>query len=133
MRKQGRRQAVEPNERDKEIVYHASLGVPASHLALTHGITRARASYIVKTWLRRGYVPPPIPFKVGQVVKDGEKSPSRFIITEVNGTTGTAIQTHGLIDEETGFGKLPEPRTVKNFRWYAGGELCEIVNDAPEG
>lgn len=129
-RKQGRRQDEEPNDRDKEIVYLASLGVPASHLALQNGVSRARASYIIKTWLGRGYVPPPIPFKVGQTIKDGPKSPSRFIITEVNGTIGTVLQTHGLLPNDT-FGKFAEPRQIKDFHWYVGGELCEVVNDAP--
>ena len=128
-RKQGRRQDEAPNERDKEIILKIMLGVPAAHIADQNGLSRARASFIVKTWTNRSYKPP-MPFKVGDVVKDYQDSPSRFLIQEVRDyKRGCVLQIVGLISEENGFGRLEPARKIDNFRWYAGGCLCEVVND----
>lgn len=132
IRKQGRRQDKVPNDRDKEIMFRAMMGVPASHLAAEKGITRARASFIVKTWLKRGYTTTSL-FKPGQVVCDIPGSPSRFLVKEVNGTTGTVLQLVGLNEDETEFVKFDPPREIKDFRWFRCGNLCEIIDDTEAG
>lgn len=128
-RKQGRRPDVVPNERDQEIMLWASLGMPASHIAQRVGITRARASYIIKTWSKRGYTPPAV-FRPGQIIKDAPDSDSRFVVITANGTSGAVSQTHGLLTCGKKFGKLKTPRHFEKFPWYSGGELCEVVHDA---
>jgi len=132
IRKQGRRQDAEPSERDQEIVCKALMGVPAAQIAKNKGITRARASYIFKTWVSRGYRPP-VPFKVGQVVTDQPGSPSRFVILEVYGHEGgRVVQTVGLVGKDT-FGRLDKPVEYDDFKWYFRGKLCEVVNDTAAG
>ena len=130
MRKRGRRRDKVPCDRDKEIVFLAALGVPAAHIGKEYGFTRARASYIVKTWLSRGYVPPPVPYKAGLVIRKSDDDKERYLIKEVNGPTGTVVKIVGMLADKT-FGRLNPPRELKNFRWYSGGQLCEIVDDTP--
>ena len=55
-RKQGRRADTSPNERDMGILFKAVNGVPLASIGRDYGLTRARVSYILKTWRQRGFV-----------------------------------------------------------------------------
>lgn len=120
-RQRGRRMDLVPNERDAEIVRQVHVGIPAIRLAEQYGIKRQRASYIAKTWRERGYVPEHI-FKTGQVVAfDGD--PSRFVIQSIDGPTGTVLQTFN------GSQRLDPAVKIENFKWFAAGRLCKVVDD----
>lgn len=116
VRSQGRRTDEVPNERDKNLIYKAAAGVPVTAQAKELGISRARASYIVKTWIDRGYTPP-IFCVPGQVITDGN---NRYTVIEPGWQKGKVVQTH---DQS---GKI-EPVEIENFKWYRNGALCEVV------
>jgi len=114
VRKQGRRQDKVPSDRDRDIVMKALMGMPVSHIGVAMGMTRQRSSYIVKTWLERGYQPP-LPFKNGQAIKIGE---DRYTVKKIIGHSGgTVIDANG---EE-----------LDAFLWYQNGKLCEAADEAP--
>lgn len=116
VRKQGRRAEAEPNDRDKDIIFKAAAGVPVIKQAKDLNISRARASFIVKTWIERGYTPPMM-FSAGQTITDGK---NKYLIVTADWQHGKVVQTHNE------HGKI-EPIEHEEFRWYRGGELCKVV------
>lgn len=121
-RKQGRRADTTPGERDADICLKVKLGVPAAQMGTQHGITRARASYIVKTWDKRGYAPVN-PYKAGQVIKYGTR-PERYVIVELIGFK--RFKGLQVVDVD---GNRPSPAKETNLPWYFQGELAEVASD----
>lgn len=62
-RNRGRRAEISPNTRDMTMLFKAINGAPLASIGREHDLTRARVSYIVKTWGQRGFVvrPPKAP------------------------------------------------------------------------
>lgn len=112
LRKQGRRMATEPCDRDKEIMrLVVTEGKKCAEVSRTYGITRSRVVGIVKTWVDRGYKVPP-PFKVNDLIawKGYE-----LRVTRVNDST------HGKV-ENAANGEVIDP-----FYWFSHGEMARLI------
>jgi hypothetical protein len=118
-RTRGRRKETEPNDRDKEIVYLSSLGMPAAHIAEKHKMKRSRASFIIKTWRERGYVPPAPPYRAGDIVQFADVA-----VYHLDSITDTATAVATVIKEF-----IPTKDGVEGFWRYVGANELDIVSD----
>jgi hypothetical protein len=119
LRHRGRRMDKEPSKRDQEIILFSALGVPFSDIIKGKGyeVSRARIGYIVKTWKKRGWVPP-LPFKPGQIVKTCGRE---YIVKKVHDHKSGLVFDRVTAEE------------IDNFEWYQNGAICEIINEPAAG
>lgn len=128
-RSQGRHQDETPSDRDKDIILQVLMGMPCVRVAEQQKpeLSRARISYIVNTWINRGYKPP-MPFKPGDVIGDGGIAQYLVLSTNEDYKSGTVKQVVAWDENKKVARNIKDGPTIEEFRWYAGGQLCGIVN-----
>ena len=137
-RTRGRRKLTEPCERDKDILYLHSLGQPAATIARKYKMMRARASYIIKTWGERGYVPPLPPYKVGDIVRfDGV---TELRLDKINGPASARasilreyIPPDEKQGEKVGHWRYVSDVVIDPFYFYRKGVFAEIIQPSGIG
>lgn len=127
LRTQGRRKNLEPCDRDKQILFLHSLGVPAAKIAREYGFkSRARASFIIKTWRERGYTPQAPPYAVGDIVRFAGVADYRLDEITDN-TRGVATLLAEYIPTEDRWHYVEKGVVSNPFYFYRDGQLAEVI------
>jgi transposase len=111
-----------PSVRDAEIVAYLHSGLPAAKVAGIYGISRARVSFIRKTWTKRGYIPPPL-FWIGDIITWKDRI---YRILRVKSYTTGDVQRVGTLVEGR-VTSVNNGEVILDFKWYSDNHLSNII------